>query len=64
MDPEGKELDDASLIGDLALREARAMISHDTLGGSIDLRQFIEVRDKSGKLAHQLSFRDAVTISG
>jgi hypothetical protein len=60
IDPEGREIEDRSAIGDFALREARAMISQDALGGKIDLRQFIEVRDDSGKLIHQLSFRDAV----
>jgi hypothetical protein len=62
IDPEGKEIADFSLIGDLALREARAMISQDALGGRIALNQFIEVRDNGGKLVHQLSFRDAISI--
>ena len=63
IDPEGRELADPSMIGQLALKEARAMISQDALNGRIVLNQFIEVRDKDGKLVHQLSFRDAVTIS-
>lgn len=63
IDPEGRELEDPSMIGGLALKEARAMISQDALGGRIMLNQFIEVRDKDGKLVHQLCFRDAVTIS-
>lgn len=63
IDPEGRDLADASAIGDLALKEARAMIAQDALGGRINLHQFIEVRDKDGKLVHQLCFRDAVTIS-
>lgn len=62
IDPEGRELDDASQIAPLALREARAMISQDALGGRINLGQYIEVRDSDGKLVCQLSFRDAVTI--
>ena len=48
----------------LALQEARAMIANDVLGGRIQPNQFIEVRGEHGKLVHQLSFRDAVTISG
>ena len=40
------------------------MISQDAIGGRIMLDQHIEVRNADGKLVHQLSFRDAVTISG
>ena len=64
IDPEGREIADKALIDQLALKEARGMIAQDALGGRISLNQFIEVRDKSGKLVHQLCFRDAVTISG
>ena len=63
IDPEGREVADFSMISDLALKEARAMISQDALGGRIMLNQYIEVRDESGKLVHQLSFRDAVKIT-
>jgi hypothetical protein len=62
LDPEGREIADASLIADLALKEARAMISQDALGGRIVFHQFVEVRDESGELIHRLPFRDAVTI--
>ena len=62
IDPEGQELADPKEIADCALKEARAMISQDALGGRIMLNQYIEVRDESGKLVHQLAFRDAVTI--
>jgi len=62
IDPEGREVANASEIGDVTLREARAMISQDALAGSVDLNQFIEVRNESGKLIYQLAFRDAVTI--
>jgi hypothetical protein len=40
------------------------MIAQEALGGRINLKQYIEVRDTSEKLVCQLSFRDAVTISG
>lgn len=63
IDPEGREVADFSMISDLALREARAMISQDALGGKIALNQYIEVRDQVGKLVHQLKFRDAVQIT-
>ena len=62
IDAEGKEIPDPTQIGVQALREARAMISQDALGGRINLNQYIEVRDEAGKLVHQLCFRDAVTF--
>ena len=62
IDPEGRNIPDPAQIADFALREARAMIAQDALGGRIVLNQYIEVRDESGHLVHQLSFRDAVTI--
>jgi hypothetical protein len=64
IDSEGREIGDPSVIGDLALKEARAIISQEALSGRIDLNQFIEVRDEAGKLVDQLSFRDAVSING
>jgi hypothetical protein len=64
IDPEGQDIADPAQIGDLALKEARAMIAQDALTGRIQLDQYIEVRDAAGKLVHQLPFRDAVTISG
>jgi len=64
IDPEGRDIADPAQISDYALKEARAMISQDALGGRIVLNQYIEVRDEAGKLVHQLSFRDAVTITG
>jgi len=63
IDPDGREIGDAAIIGDIAVREARAMISQDALGGKILLDQFIEVRDEGGKLIHRMGFRDAVSIS-
>jgi hypothetical protein len=63
IDPEGRELVEAAMIAGAALKEARMMISQDALGGRITLHQFIEVRDRGGKLVHNLLFRDAVTIS-
>lgn len=63
IDPEGREIADPREIGHFALLEARAMISQDALSGRILLNQYIEVRDQSGKLIHQLAFRDAVSIN-
>jgi len=63
IDPEGREIDDLSLIGEFALKEARAIISQDALAGRIKLDQRIDVRNEAGKLVHQLAFRDAVTLN-
>ena len=64
MDPEGRELTDASSIAALALRDARSMISQDALTGHIHLQQAIEVLDETGKVVHRLAFADAVVING
>jgi len=63
IDPDGREVGDAATIGAIAIKEARAMISQDALGGKISLDQFIEVRDEDGKLVHKMGFRDAVSVS-
>jgi hypothetical protein len=62
IDPDGREVSDAATLCDIAIKEARAMISQDALGGKITLNQFIEVRDEAGKLIHQTAFRDAVSV--
>ena len=64
IDPEGRKVEDPAQIHAMALEEARAMIAQDALGGRIRLNQYIDVRDEHEKLVHQLSFRDAVTITG
>ena len=64
MDPEGREIGDASQIPALALKDARSMISQDALAGRIHLQQAIEVLDETGAVVHRLQFRDAVTING
>ena len=63
IDPDGREVGDAATIDAIAIKEARAMISQDALGGKISLDQFIEVRDEDGKLVHKMGFRDAVSVS-
>lgn len=63
IDPDGREVVDVATLSDIAIKEARAMISQDALGGKISLDQFIEVRDQAGKLIHQTAFRDAVSVS-
>ena len=62
IDPEGRDIDDVADLGELALKEARAIISQDALGGRIRLDQYVEVRDDAGKLVYRLPFRDAVTV--
>ena len=63
LDPEGRTIEDPALIPQLALREARWIVSQDALSGAVDLNQLIEVRDEAGELVHRLSLRDAVTFS-
>jgi hypothetical protein len=63
LDPEGREILEVVRIPDIALREARAIISHEALLGSIALAQAIEVRDASDAVVHRLEFRDAIRIS-
>ena len=63
IDPDGREIAEPGMIDEVALGEARALIAQDALGGRINLKLFIDVRDEKGKLVHQLSFRDAVTVS-
>ena len=64
IDPEGRDMADPSLIPAAALRGARNMMSHDMLDGAINLGFAIQVRDELGEVIHDLSFRDAVKISG
>lgn len=63
LDPDGRDIADESRIAPIALKEARAIISHEAAAGSIHLDQYIEVRDENGKLVHRINFRDAVTVS-
>ena len=63
LDAEGREIADDSSIEAAALKEARAIISHDALTGKIRLNQRIEVRDEAGDVVHRLQFKEAVTVS-
>ena len=62
MDPDGREIEDATQVPAIALKECRWCISQDALEGRIDLGQSIEVRDAAGELVHHLRFQDAVHI--
>lgn len=62
IDPEGREIGDIALIPAIALKEARAIIREEVIGGSIKLAQRIEVLDQAGVVIHRLAFRDAVII--
>lgn len=63
IDPDGRDVEDVAALGDLAIRDARAIISHDALAGHVRLDQAIEIRDEKGRLVLRLPFRDAVNIS-
>lgn len=62
LDAEGIELDDAEAARHSALVEARNIISHEALKGTIDLTQCIEVLDSAGALICALEFSDAVEV--
>jgi uncharacterized protein DUF6894 len=63
LDPDGREVADKSSLRDLAIKDARAIISHDALTGSIRLDLRIEVRDSNGEVMCEVPFRDAITIN-
>lgn len=62
IDEEGRELDDLAAAMDVALGEARAMISADALTGRISLLPEISIIDERGATLHRLVFADAVAI--
>ena len=62
VDPEGQQLGSAELVAPIALREARAIISHEVRSGNVLLDRHIDVVDESGTLVHRLPFTDAVQI--
>lgn len=62
LDVQGQVIDDEDEVYRAALKEARAIISHEALDGSINLDQQIEVKDEGGQSIHILSFADAVKI--
>jgi hypothetical protein len=63
LDPEGRDIPELDQIPAIALREARAIMSHEVLQGSLSLAQAIEVGDESDAVVHRLEFRDALTVS-
>ncbi len=62
LDPQGKEIASPGGVAEAALREARAILSHEVLSGTVNLDQRIEVEDGAGNLVHTLQFEEAVTI--
>jgi hypothetical protein len=62
LDPEGRRITDPTTIPELALEEARSLMSHEVLDGRIRLDQRIEVEDEAGAVVHALEFADAVQI--
>lgn len=63
IDPEGREIADATEIPGIVLKEVRSMMSQDALEGQIRFNQSIDVLDMSGRVVCHLSFRDAVSIT-
>jgi hypothetical protein len=62
LDPEGRELNHPGAYEQMALNEARAIISDDAKAGRIELRHRIEVEDEAGSPVHRLHFHDAIEI--
>lgn len=62
LDPDGRELASSDKIPDIAMWEARSIISSDALSGRIELDQRIDVEDSAGVLIHRLPFCDAIEI--
>jgi hypothetical protein len=62
IDAEGLELDGPDAARQMALVQARDIISHEAMKGAINLRQRIEVVDTGGRCVATVSFSDAVNI--
>ena len=62
VDPLGQIFDNEEGAAKAALHEARAILSHEVIAGTLNLDQRIEIEDEDGKIVHTLQFRDAVTI--
>lgn len=62
IDAEGLELRGVEEAKATALLQARDIVSHEALKGSIDLAQRIEVRDEAGAIVCSINFEDAVSV--
>jgi hypothetical protein len=62
LDPEGRDLGSMEAIREATLREARSIISSDSLEGKVKLSYRLDVEDESGKVVHRLQFEDAVSL--
>lgn len=62
LDREGSELAGPDALASAALKEARALISHDAGHGRINLSYHLDIEDSSGTIVHRLYFEDAVEI--
>ena len=62
IDAEGVELDGVEAARTSALLQARDIISHDAIQGTINLAQRIDVFDHADTLVCSLKFEDAVEI--
>ena len=62
IDDEGLEVDGPDDARQIALVQARDIISHEAMKGTINLRQRIEVVDSAGISVATVSFSDAVKI--
>lgn len=63
LDEEGREIAEPGSIPEVALIEARSLISAEALEGCIHLEERIDVEDGSGNVIRSIRFADALAIS-
>ncbi len=63
LDPDGRDLPDLAAAKAWSLKEARSLLSHEVLSGTVNLAQAIEVHDETGAVVHILPFGEAISIS-
>lgn len=64
LDPEGQNLSGLARVELAAMREVRALLSHEVLQGHIDLSQRLEIEDVAGNVVYSLTFAEAVEVFG
>jgi hypothetical protein len=64
IDEDGRELADIKAARDVAVGEAREMMTETILAGRINFSHHIDVADETGALVATVVFRDAVTVEG
>lgn len=63
-DEEGQQLSDLPQAVAMALRYAREIAAEQVRTGHLHLDHFISVRDGTGAVVGEVTFKDAITLSG